>query len=176
MQDFVARAGRGRVLQVVNGDWSYTDAEQKAHVLLTRYPQANTLWAAADSMALGALRAVQARGAGVRVGGMVGLRDALQSVADGGLSATAAGHYLIGAWAMVLLHDHHRGADFAEHGGPRQKLDYLYIVDRARVARYDQLVFGHPEAIDFRALSKILHPSPGGYDFRLEPLLRRRPA
>lgn len=174
VHDFIERARRGHVLQLVHGDWSYADGEQKARVLLARYPQANLIWAANDAMALGALRAVQARGAPLHVGGMGGFPDALASIAAGGLAASAAGHYLIGAWAMVLLHDFHHGADFAEHGGATHKLDYLSVVDRERVARYEQLVMRQPETIDFRAFSKRLRPSAGAYDFRLDALLRGR--
>lgn len=175
VQDFVDRAGRGRLLQLVHGDWSYDDGEQKARVLLARYPQANLVWAANDSMALGAVRAVQARHARVRVGGMGGFPDALQSIAAGELAASAAGHSLIGAWAMVLLHDHHRGADFAARGGARQRLDFLHVVDRENVARYQQLVMHTPERLDFRTFSRALRPTGGAYDFRLDTLLRARP-
>jgi ABC-type sugar transport system substrate-binding protein len=176
VQDFVDHAGRGRLLQLVHGDWSYADGEQKARVLLARYPQANLIWAANDSMALGALRAVPEGGSAVRVGGMGGFPEALASIAAGALAASAAGHYLIGAWAMVLLHDHHRGADFAARGGPLHKLDYLYVVDRERVARYEQLLMRTPETIDFRAFSKVHNPKSGGYDFRLDALLGARPS
>lgn len=171
VQDFVDRTGRGRLLQLVHGNWTTADGEQKARVLLARYPQANVIWAANDSMALGALHAVPPGGA-VLVGGMGGFPEALDSIAAGALTASAAGHYLIGGWAMVLLHDHFRGADFAEHGGAAQKLDFLYVVDRERVARYQQLVMRGPEAIDYRAFSKVLNPKAGGYDFRLDALLR----
>lgn len=42
---YVAQAGRGRILQLANGDWSYADGERKADVLLARYPEANLMWA-----------------------------------------------------------------------------------------------------------------------------------
>lgn len=170
--DYVAQAGRGRILQLANGDWSYADGERKADVLLARYPEANLMWAANDSMALGALRAAKARSAAVRVGGMGGWPDAIESLAAGELAATAAGHYLIGAWAIVLLHDHYRGADFAPRGGAAQKLDYLVVVNRERVAHYDRGLFQDAAAIDYRSYSRALRPRSGGYDFRIDKLLR----
>ncbi|HEU0201804.1 MAG TPA: ABC transporter substrate-binding protein [Burkholderiaceae bacterium] len=172
VKDYVDRAGRGRIHQLAFGDWSYADGEQKARVLMARYPNANIIWAANDSMALGALRAVKTRADSIRVGGMGGWPDALESIAAGGLAATAAGHYLIGAWAMVLLYDYHHGRDFAGNGGATQKLDYLFVVNRDRVARYNRLVFEQADALDFKAYSKVLRPRSGRYDFRLEPLLR----
>jgi ABC-type sugar transport system substrate-binding protein len=173
VKDYVAHVGRGRIDQLAFGDWSYADGEQKARVLLARYPDTTIIWASNDSMALGALRAVKARGASVLVGGMGGWGDALVSVAEGGLAATAVGHYLIGAWAIVMLHDYHRGHDFAAHGGLNQKLDYLFVVNRDNVAHYDQAFFQRGDALDFGIYSMARHPRPGGYDFRVAHLIRR---
>ena len=171
----IAEQRRGRTLQVVHGDWSYADGEQKTRVLLARYPDLNVIWASNDSMALGALRVVQERKARVLVGGMGGWGDALVSVAGGGLAATAAGDYLIGAWTAVLLHDYHHGLDFARQGGVAQKLDYLYVVNRDNVAQYDRAVFQRGGRLDFTAHSIAANPrrrQAAGYSFSLEDLMR----
>lgn len=172
VEDYLARGRHGRTLQIANGDWSYADGEQKASILLSRYPETNVIWASNDSMALGAERAVKARRASVLVGGMGGWGDALVSIAQGDLTATAAGDYMIGAWAIVLLNDYHHGKDFASSGGLNQKLDYLYVVDRDNVARYDRAFFQRGDALKFGLYSKVAHPRPGPYDFRLEHLVR----
>ena len=172
IDDFIAHAGRGRSLQLAFGDWSDADGEAKANVLLSRYPQANIIWAGNDSMALGAMRAVKARGGRVLVGGTGGWPDALTSLAEGGLAATVGSHFFIGAWAIVLLHDYHHGLDFAAQGGVAQKLDYMYVVNRDNAPRYDRAVYKREGALDFSAYSKVLHPKPGPYDFNLAPLLR----
>jgi len=170
--DFIARSGRGRILQLAFGDWSGADGESKASVLLSRYPEVNIIWAGNDSMALGAMRAVKARGARVLVGGTGAWPDALASLLDGGLAATLGSHFFIGAWAMVLLHDYHHGVDFAAHGGLAQKLDYMLVVTRETAQRYDHAVYKRDGAPDFSAYSKVFHPKPGGYDFTLASLLR----
>jgi hypothetical protein len=118
------------------------------------------------------LRAVKARGASVLVGGMGGWGNALVSVAEGGLAATAAGDYLIGAWAIVMLHDYHHGQDFAAHGGLNQKLDYLYVVNKDNVSRYDETFFRRGDTLDFAIYSKALHHTPGLYDFHIVHLVR----
>lgn len=174
VSNFIAHTGRGEILQLAFGDWSEADAEVKASVLLSRYPQANILWAANDSMALGAMRAVKARGARVLVGGTGAWPDALTSMAEGGLAASVGSHFFIGAWAMVLLHDYHHGVDFARQGGPAQKLDYMYVVNRDNARQYDQAVYKRDEALDFSLYSKVRHPKAGGYDFKLAPLVRKR--
>jgi len=172
VSDYIDHAGRGNTLQLAFSDWSDTDAESKANVLLSRYPEANIIWAANDTMALGALRAVKARGARVLVGGSGAWPSALASLAEGGLAATVGSHFFIGAWAMVLLHDYHHGQDFARHGGPTLKLDYMYVVNRDSAHRYEQAVYQRGAGLDFSAYSKVLHPKPGGYDFNLAPLVR----
>jgi ABC-type sugar transport system substrate-binding protein len=174
VKDYVAHAGRGRIDQLAFGDWSYADGERKAAVLLARYPDTNIIWGSNDSMALGALRAVRARRARVLVGGIGGFWDAMTSVAEGGLAASSAGDYLIGAWAIVMLYDYHRGVDFATHGGLAQKLDYMYVVHRGNVARFNDIVLKRSEALDFRVYSKALNPGPGPYDFRLARLVEPR--
>jgi ABC-type sugar transport system substrate-binding protein len=154
----------------VFGDWTYADGEQKAAVLLARHPETNVMWAANDTMAMGALRAVKEKGASVLVGGMGGWPDALASIAGGGLAATAAGNFMIGAWSMVLLYDYHRGRDFAAHGGVNQTFNYV-IVNRSNVARYDQLLMRRLNALDVSRYSKVLNPRPGPYRFSLADLV-----
>jgi ABC-type sugar transport system substrate-binding protein len=173
VEDYVASAGRGRINQLVFGDWSYADGEQKATVLLSRYPDTNIIWAANDSMALGALRAVKARGLSVLVGGMGGWPDALSSVAEGGLTATAAGNFLVGPLAIILLYDYGHGSDFAMHGGVAQQIQYL-IVSPENVARYESVLMRRIDSVDFSQYSKALHPRPGPYDFNLKDLVDQR--
>jgi ABC-type sugar transport system substrate-binding protein len=172
-RDYLSRAGRGRINQLVFGNWTYADGEEKAAVLLARYPDTNIIWAANDSMALGALRAVRARGASVLVGGMGGWPDALVSVADGGLAATAAGNFVVGSFAIILLHDYHHGEDFAKHGGVAQELQY-FVVNRENVARYDDVIMKQRGSLDFGRYSKVLHPRPGPYQFSLKGLVDER--
>jgi ABC-type sugar transport system substrate-binding protein len=173
VSEFIARAGRGQGLQLMFSDWSEADAESKASVLLSRYPQANIIWAANDSMALGALRAVKARSAPVLVGGTGAWPGALASIAEGGLAASVGSHFFIGAWAMVLLYDYHQGLDFAAHGGPALKLDYMQVVNRETAAHFDNAVYKRDGGLDFSIYSKVRHPGPGRYDFNLAPLLRK---
>lgn len=171
VQAFLSQVPDAHSCQLAFSDWSYADSAEKARVLLARYPQANVIWAANDSMALGALSAVKARHAPVLVGGMGALQEALANVANGGLAAMVAGDYFIGAWAMVLLYDYHRGKDFATSGGVRQKLDYLSVIYRENALRFKEAVFARGQALDFGVYSKCLHPRPGPYDFDLERLL-----
>ncbi len=171
-QAALARRAQDHTCQLVYGDWSYADGRDKALVLLARYPDANILWAANDSMTLGALSAVRERHSNVIVGGFGALPEAVESVMRGDMAAIVAGDQFIGACAMVLLHDYHHGADFAQAGGVRQRLDYLKVLHGKDAARYYEIVFERREAPDFSAFSRLARLQHGAaYDFNLQPML-----
>jgi ABC-type sugar transport system substrate-binding protein len=174
VSDYMVQAGRGQQLQLAFSNWGTPDAESKADVLLARYPQANIIWAANYSMALGALRAVKAHGSPVLVGSTAAAPQAVPSMTEQGMAVSLGSHFFIGAWAMVMLHDYHNGVDFAEHGGARQKLDHLYVITPENASRYYQVVYDQTDQLDFSVFSKHLHPSPGRYTFSLAPLMRKK--
>jgi ABC-type sugar transport system substrate-binding protein len=176
VEAFLSHVPDGRTCQLVFSDWSYADGVQKARVLLARYPQANVIWAANDSMALGAVKAVEERHAHVLVGSMGTSQEALLRLANGGLAATMGGGDFIGALGMVLLYDYHQGRDFAAAGGVRQKLDFQGVITEKNAAEYHDAVFVHAQSLNFGLYSKALHPAPGLYDFGLQRLLNNVPA
>lgn len=175
-QTVAAWDGAG-LLQGVSASWDADVARRKARLLLRRYPELQVLWAANDTMAEGARLAVEEAGrrpgVDVWVGGIDWTPGALQAVREGRLVTTLGGHFLEGAWALVLLHDHHRGRDFASEG-----LDWrtsLAPVSRANVdAVLQWLGEGDFDAIDFRAFSKVANPALTHYDFSLRALFAQR--
>lgn len=174
VSNFMTSAGRGRQLQLVFSNWSATDAESKADVLLSRYPQTNIIWAANYSMAQGALQAVKSKGAPLLVGSTAAAPPTAPSMTEQGMAVSLGSHFFIGAWAMVLLHDYHHGVDFEKHGGLRQKLDHLYVIKPDNASRYYEVVYDKPDELDFSVFSKHLHPLPGLYNFSLAPLMLKK--
>lgn len=174
VSNFMTNAGRGQQLQLAFSNWGATDAESKADVLLSRYPQANIIWAANYSMALGALRAVKSSGSPLLVGSTAAAPPTAPSMTEQGMAVSLGSHFFIGAWAMVLLHDYHHGIDFEKHGGIRQMLDHLYVITPDNASRYYEAVYEQTDALDFSVFSKYLHPSPGHYTFSLAPLMLKK--
>ena len=170
-QAALARRPEDHIDQLVYGDWSFADGRDKARVLLSRYPHANIIWGANDSMTLGALSAVRERHLSTTVGGVGALSEAVASVIRGELAAIVAGDQFIGACAMVLIHDYHHGADFAQVGGPRQRLDYLKVLHGANAERYYEMTFQAPASLDFSGFSRVLSHRAGAYTFDLDSLL-----
>jgi ABC-type sugar transport system substrate-binding protein len=172
--------------QLVHSAWQRDKARRQLAGLLRRWPQTNLIWAANDPMALGALDALRERGSApgrdVLVVGLNLSTEALQEVRDGGMLASAGGHFLGGAWALVLLRDHHDGIDFASEG-LEQKFQ-MGMIDRASVDGYlARLGDQRWDRIDFRRFSRSFTPRLARHEFTLRKVLegaapmesRRRP-
>jgi len=179
VEDYIVESGRGEQVQVVYGKWSYEDGKQKALTLLKRHDGINMIWAANDSMAMGAYDAVQevAPLQKIFVGGLGGFPAAIESIKKGGMKVTVGGHVMIGAWALILINDHHFGFDFIGDIGTNIKVDHNTVINTAATAdRFADVVFKHPQKIDFRKFSKNFNPSLTQYDFSYEKVDQARPA
>ncbi|WP_163336443.1 ABC transporter substrate-binding protein [Desulfopila sp. IMCC35008] len=171
VEDYIVESGRGEQVQVAYGKWSYEDGKQKALALLKRYDDINMIWAANDSMAMGAYDAAQevAPQRKILVGGLGGFPDTLESIKKGGMKATVGGTVMTGAWSLILINDHHFGLDFNGDLGANIKVDHSTVINTAAKAdRFTDVVLNHPEEIDFRKFSKKFNSSLTQYDFSYE--------
>ncbi len=172
LQSYMRERPEMVLYQVINAHWSYEDGRHRARVV-DRYPDLNILWAANDAMALGAYEELHLLKPGIIVGGMGGFPDALVSIQKDQLKATIGGHFMIGAWALVLLYDYHYGADFVTDEGSHLKLDYLFVINKKNLAQYIDLIVKNPASIDFRQFSKMLNPDLRTYNFTYDMLLQQ---
>lgn len=175
MRQAVAEAGDAVLDQIVHARWSRETAAEQAEWLFQRHPQARLLWAGSDLMAFGAMQALERRG-GVPgktawFSGINTSHEAMEAVKSGRLAALAGGHFITGAWALVMLHDHARGRDFAEEG-----LEFtrpMFTLFDAELAERFEKRFGKDyESLDFRRYSKVLNPRVKRYEFGFVQLLR----
>lgn len=163
-----------KLRQLVFANWDRAVAFKKASLLLGRYPEYSLVWTASDSMALGAIEGIQAKGkiAGkdIFLGVIDWTEQGLKAVEEGKLVATMGGHFMEGGWSLVLIHDYHHGIDFASSGTTiRSKLQ---AITQKNVQSYrHQLGDQNWETIDFRQFSKVLNPKLQTYDFSLTALL-----
>ena len=158
--------------QIFVGEWNRDKAGIKVGGALVRYPGTSVIWAANDPMALGALDAIRQAGLeperDVVIGGINWDAPALAQVGEGGLAVSVGGHFMAGAWALVLLHDYFHGRDFAELG-TELEFPIFSTLDRQSVDRY-LAVFGDGDwgKIDFRLFSKVYNTNLTRYEFSLE--------
>jgi ABC-type sugar transport system substrate-binding protein len=162
--------------EIIYADFDQQKAREGAADAFQAHRDAKLVWAGSDLMALGAMEALEKQG---RVAGRDVLfsaintsRQAMQSVQNGRLAVLAGGHFMAGAWALVMIDDYHRGKDFANEGLTLTKpMFVLFTPDLAKryLAQFDSGL----KTADFRIFSKATNANIGRYDFRFDRLLRQ---
>jgi hypothetical protein len=133
------------------------------------------VWSANDEMAFGAMQAYS------ETGGVPGKDalfsavntspSALQAKVDGRLSVLMGGHFTLGGWALVQLHDHELGVDLNRQGGRDQMLALLQVVDQAQARRLLAMKTSTDYRVNFRRLSAKGRPASYRYPFSMHTLM-----
>jgi ABC-type sugar transport system substrate-binding protein len=139
----------------------------------------DVIWSASDAMALAALDAVRevglTPGRDIVVGGFDWTEAGLQAVTDGHMAASMGGHFMEAGWALVLIHDHARGEDFAETAGVNI-VTRMSAITPANVERYrEHFGDGQWGQVDFRRFSRVHNDSRTEYNFSPETLFEQVP-
>ena len=176
MRKAVEKMGGAVVLhQEVYGEWREDKAKHQAQVLYRRYPQARLIWAGNDLMAFGAIEAWRNQGGkpghDALFSGVNTSARAFELLRNGELTALAGGHFMAGAWGMVMLYDHYHGHDFAAEG-LELKRDMFWLFNAQTSVQFEKRFANSAETIDFRPFSKHLNPGLTHYQFDLERLLK----
>ncbi len=172
LREIIAQQVGTEIVQVIHSRWDEGRARKQSIGLLRRYPRTRLIWAANDPMALGALRSARALGlspgADVLVGGLNWSSAALEKVYDGSMAVTVGGHFLSGAWALVMLRDYFDGRDFVATG-----LHVKFAMSPITSDNIDAYlrVFGDQNwgRINFK---EFLDHSASGYNFDLTRVLK----
>lgn len=175
MHRAVQEAGDVVLDQEVHAGWSREKAAEQAEVLYARHPQARLVWAGNDLMAFGAMAALEKQGGtpgrNLWFSGVNTSTEAMEAIKSGRLATLAGGHFINGAWAMVLIHDHFKGRDFRDEGLMLERS--MFALFDARLADVFLSRFGQGyERIDFRRYSKVHNPRLRRYEFGFAQLLQ----
>lgn len=175
MRRAVTEAGDVVLLQEVYAGWNQQRAQEQGGWLFRRYPQARLLWAGNDLMAFGAMDAWRQRGGqpgkDAFFSGINTSAQAMAALRDDSLSVLAGGHFIAGAWSLVMLYDYHHGRDFADEGLELVRPMFTLFDDRSAarfMERYGKLDFSR---VDFRRYSKQHNPGLRRYNFDFRQLL-----
>jgi ABC-type sugar transport system substrate-binding protein len=175
MERAVMEAGDVVLDQVVYAGWTRDKAAEQAEWLFARHPDARIVWSGNDLMAFGAMQAWEKRGGtpgkDAWFSGVNTSREAMDAVLSGRLSALAGGHFINGAWAVVMVYDYAHGHDFAGEGLELDRPMFT-LFDAARATTYLGRFGEKFDRIDFRRYSKALNPRLKRYDFDFGQLLR----
>ena len=144
--------------QEVYAAWTREKAAEQAEWLYQRYPDAKLIWAGNDLMAFGAMTAWEKRGGKPGVdawfSGVNTSTEALEAVKSGRLTSLAGGHFITGAWALVMIYDYHHGRDFADEGLELRRPMFAEFTP-ALADRYIDRFSGGFDGVDFSRYSKV---------------------
>lgn len=144
--------------QMTNSNaWTHQEGFNKSRILLQRFPATKVIWAASDSLAFGAISAIQAigqrPGQDVLTGGIDWTDEAFKRIQNGVMTATVGGHFLGGGFAIILLFDYHNGFDFAADSSAEVITDMYAITAKNINACAPGLLQASFAQIDFKSLS-----------------------
>jgi ABC-type sugar transport system substrate-binding protein len=165
----------GAILEeLVVTNWEADSAREVIAELLKKHPDTDVVWAANEAIAWGAVQAVERSGKtpgkDVLIGGFDWNPQSIEAIADGRITASMFGHFMEGAWALILVHDYHYGFDFADGIGMRISTP-LNVIDAGSYQQYKVLLDTNWEKIDFRKLSKKYNPQLQTYNFNINQFI-----
>ena len=174
MRRAVAEAPMVVLEEEVYAAWTRENAAQQAESLYRRYPDVKLIWAGNDLMAFGAMAAWEKRGGKPGVdawfSGINTSTEALEAVKSGRMTALAGGHFITGAWALVMIYDYHHGRDFADEGLELRRPMFAEFTP-ALADRYIERFSGGFDGVDFSRYSKVRNPKLKRYNFGFGQLL-----
>ncbi|MBC3885166.1 ABC transporter substrate-binding protein [Undibacterium sp. FT31W] len=179
MRQAVAEAKNVVIDQEIYGEWNRAKAREQSEWLYKRHPQARLIWAGNDLMAFGAMDSWRAQGGkpgtDALFSGINTSQEAIAAVEDGSMTALAGGHFIAGAFGLVMLYDYHHGRDFIDEGLELNRP--MFILLNKEEARHFQMLFGQMnfDKVNFRKFSKVLNPLLKKYDFSFRQLLIQTP-
>ncbi|MNF51084.1 ABC transporter periplasmic-binding protein YtfQ precursor [compost metagenome] len=161
--------------QLVSGAWSRERAYEQATLLFKRYPNVSLIWSANDEMAFGAMQAYEESGGIPGEGALFSAVNtspaALQALLDRRLSVLLGGHFSLGGWALVQLHDYEQGVPVDQYGGRDRQVPLLQLIDRAQARRMLAQQETQDYGVNFRSLSARHRPLSYRYPFSLQTLM-----
>jgi len=156
-------------------NWSESEAYKRTRLWLQSGHELEAVWAANDAIALGSIKAIREAGLkpgiDVRVSGLNWSQEAITHVINGEMSLSHGGHFLAGAWIMVMLYDYVLGHDFeaisSEIHFPMTAITQTNAPDY--LAHFGSQQWSK---INFKKFTQSHSPSPANYQFTLNQLLQ----
>lgn len=173
LKDLAASRDGVTLNEVLPALWSHSEAKRITRDLMQRFPEATVIWAANDTMALGAAEVSEELGrhpgTDVFVGGIDWAPFAFEKIEQGVFAVSLGGHFMDGAWALTMLHDHHHGRPF-EDTRSRSTWAAATAENLATYRRlYDETRWS---SIDFTRFSRVKRPELEAYDFSVDSVLK----
>lgn len=161
---------------VGEGHWISEASYIATEKLLDAYPKTNVMWVANDLAAIGSVKAIEAHGLtsgkDIIVASIDWLPEVFDYIREGKIEASFGGHFMDGAWALILAYDYKNGHDFVNSPDVNMYSSWQ-IINRENVNLYGSKLEAQDwNSIDFKALSKSHNPQLQNYNFNVLDLLR----
>lgn len=159
----------------VRADWNRFIAARKTNLLLEIEQVYHVIWAVNDTTAMGVVDAIQDQGLrpGVDVitGGIDWSEGGIRAVENSDMVASVGGHFMEGAWALVMMYDFAHGNDFA-HPDPVLR-SQMRVLDQQTLSKYlPALDRSNWDRIDFKQFTVTHNPCVTEYDFSPDAVVR----
>lgn len=163
--------------QEIYAAWTREKAAEQSEWLFQRHPHARLVWAGNDLMAFGAMQSWEKRGGkpgrDAWFSGVNTSTEAMEAIKSGRLTSLAGGHFIAGAWSIVMLYDYHQGRDFRQEGLEMERsmfIDFTPVLADRYLERFGRGFSG----VDFRRFSKALNPKLKTYNFSFAQFLEQK--
>ncbi|MBN1378934.1 MAG: ABC transporter substrate-binding protein [Gammaproteobacteria bacterium] len=155
--------------------WQVDSAKKWAMDLMSDPSKVDVILTGSQDAMWGTVQGVEQAGKipgkDVLIGGFDWDPDSIRAIADGRISASMFGHFMEGAWALILVHDYHYGIDFKDDVGVKISTP-LGIIMAGNYERYKAVLNeAHWRRVDFKKLSKKYNPTLKSYNFDISQFL-----
>jgi len=177
LQSAIKEDGNSQLLQSVYAFWDKKTAYYKVSHLQPRYPSATVYWAASDSMAISANKALTEHGLkhgkDYVTGGIDWTVDGLTAIQTGDVTTSIGGHFMDGAWAVILLFDYFNGIDIEKGSWYRLQSTMQSISSDEVKLLLPHLINKDWSNINFRHYSKFYNRKLTYYPLSAKPILEQ---
>ena len=168
--------GNSHLVRSVYAYWFKDKAHYKSARLLSRYPKAKVYWTASDLMAVGVNQAFTERGLvqgkDYLTGGVDWSQEGLADIQHKQISTSAGGHFMDGAWAVIMLYDHFSGRPLNGDSLYQFKSPMALITSSDIDLLLPYLTSHDWQPVNFRLRSKVLNKQLQEYDFSPTSVLK----
>lgn len=154
-------------------DWNYASAYHSIQAMYRRVPRSNVIWTVSPTLARAASDYITEKKLKhpITIGTFDWTIEALELIRDNKIDVSIGGHFLEGAWSLILLYDYLHGKDFIHELEPIIETDMTFA-NRTNVAQYIKYINPQNLAnLNFALMSKCINPNLVNYDFKIEKLI-----
>ena len=155
--------------------WDPAVASKLTLEYMSEKKSANVIWSLDDNMALAAVSAVRnlsiELGKQILVGGFNWSEKGLKAIANGDMHALMGGHFVEGAHALLLIHDHFHGVDFEPELGEEIETPLFPITSENLEEYTNKLSEVDWQKIDFKQYSRHYNKSLQTHKLTVEQIL-----